>query len=37
MEKHWLIRYDPVDGEPYGEVCTCPIQDDHTGEPADGN
>ena len=30
----WLIRYDPDDGEPYGEVCDCEIGDDHyaTGE-----
>ena len=30
----WLIRYDPDDGEPYGEICDCEIGDDHdaTGE-----
>ena len=30
----WLIRYDPDDGEPYGEVCDCEIGEDHdaTGE-----
>ena len=34
MSAHWLIRYDPDDGEPYGEVCDCEIGDDHdeTGE-----
>jgi len=32
---HWLIRYDPDDGEPHGEVCACEIGEDHdgTGEP----
>ena len=29
MSAHWLIRYDPDDGEPYGEVCDCEIGDDH--------
>jgi hypothetical protein len=32
--KHWLIRYDPDDGEPYGTVCDCDIGEDHDG---DGN
>ena len=34
MSAHWLIRYDPDDGEPYGEICDCEIGDDHdaTGE-----
>lgn len=34
MSAHWLIRYDPDDGEPYGEVCDCEIGEDHaeTGE-----
>ncbi len=26
---HWLTRYDPDDGEPYGEICRCAIGDDH--------
>jgi len=29
-EKHWLTRFDPGDGEPYGELCSCPHGDDHT-------
>lgn len=35
MSAHWLTRYDPDDGEPYGEVCACEIGEDHdgTGEP----
>lgn len=28
---HWLTKYDPQDGEPYGEVCICEIGDDHDG------
>jgi hypothetical protein len=28
---HWLTRYDPDDGEPYGEVCSCSIGEDHDG------
>ena len=28
MSAHWLIRYDPDDGEPYGEgYCYCPPSD----------
>jgi hypothetical protein len=27
---HWLTRFDPDDGEPYGTVCFCPIGRDHT-------
>lgn len=26
---HWLTRYDPDDGEAYGEVCRCEIGEDH--------
>jgi hypothetical protein len=26
---HWLTRYDPDDGEPYGELCYCEVGDDH--------
>lgn len=26
---HWLTRYDPDDGEPYGELCDCAIGEDH--------
>ena len=29
--KHWLTRYDPDDGEPYGTVCECPVGKDHDG------
>lgn len=29
---HWLIRYDPVNGDPYGELCNCPLDDDHTAD-----
>ena len=28
---HWLTRYDPDDGEPYGTLCDCDIGDDHDG------
>jgi hypothetical protein len=28
---HWLTRFDPDDGEPYGTLCDCDIGDDHTG------
>jgi hypothetical protein len=28
---HWLTRWDPDDGEPYGTVCDCEIGDDHDG------
>lgn len=28
---HWLTRWDPDDGEPYGEVCRCEIGEDHDG------
>jgi len=31
---HWLTRYDPDDGEPYGTLCYCDIGSDHDG---DGN
>lgn len=41
---HWLTRYDPDDGEPYGEICHCGIGDDHDAAggvmqaaPADGD
>ncbi|MGH3836928.1 MAG: hypothetical protein ACRDSF_14710 [Pseudonocardiaceae bacterium] len=30
-ERHWLTRYDPDDGEPYGEFCECPIGANHDG------
>jgi len=37
---HWLTRYDPVDGEPYGDVCDCDLGFDHDGDgnpsPGDG-
>jgi hypothetical protein len=26
---HWLTKYDPDDGEPYGTQCQCEIGDDH--------
>lgn len=26
---HWMTRYDPDDGEPYGELCDCAIDEDH--------
>ena len=37
MNYHWLTRYDPDDGEPYGIVCECEIGRDHNGqgEPLD--
>jgi hypothetical protein len=28
---HWLTRWDPNDGEPYGTVCDCEIGEDHDG------
>lgn len=28
---HWLTRFDPDDGEPYGTVCDCDIDADHDG------
>lgn len=28
---HWLTRFGPDDGEPYGEVCSCGIGADHDG------
>lgn len=28
---HWLTRWDPDDGEPYGTVCGCDIGADHDG------
>jgi len=28
-EPHWLTRYDPRDGDAYGEVCHCPRGLDH--------
>ena len=31
MSTHWLTRYDPDDGEPYGTVCDCEIGVDHDG------
>lgn len=31
---HWLTRYDPDNGEAYGEICDCEIGQDHDG---DGN
>lgn len=32
---HWLVRYDPDDGEPYGEGCNCELDYDHNiyGDP----
>lgn len=29
--RHWVTRYDPDDGEPFGELCDCPIGRDHNG------
>jgi len=29
---HWLTRWDPDDGEPYGTLCDCSIGVDHDGE-----
>ena len=26
---HWLTRFDPDDGEPYGTLCWCTIGEDH--------
>lgn len=34
IETHWLTRYDPDDGEPYGDLCRCGIGLDHD---VDGN
>jgi hypothetical protein len=31
---HWLTRYDPDDGEPYGTVCRCALNRDHDGSEA---
>lgn len=28
---HWLTRFDPDDGSPYGQVCLCEIGEDHDG------
>ena len=28
---HWLTRWDPEDGEPYGTLCDCEIRADHNG------
>ena len=28
---HWLTRWDPDSGEPYGTVCDCEINEDHNG------
>lgn len=28
---HWLTRFDPDDGEPYGVVCWCEIDSPHLG------
>lgn len=33
--RHWLTMYDPEDGEPYGELCTCDIDEDHEFESED--
>ncbi|MCW2901753.1 MAG: hypothetical protein JWO67_4018 [Streptosporangiaceae bacterium] len=32
MSLHWLTRYDPEDGEPYGQTCDCEIGVDHDGD-----
>lgn len=29
--RHWVTRFDPDDGEPFGELCTCEIDHDHDG------
>lgn len=29
--RHWLTRYDPEDGEPYGTGCECQIGVNHNG------
>jgi hypothetical protein len=34
-EVHWLTRYDPTDGEPYGELCWCTATDGQNHD-ADG-
>lgn len=31
MMRHWVTRYDPDDGEPFGELCACEIGHDHNG------
>jgi hypothetical protein len=28
-DPHWLIRYDPEDGQPYGTTCRCELGADH--------
>lgn len=28
---HWLTRFDPDDGEPYGTGCDCDLDADHDG------
>lgn len=28
---HWMTRYDPDDGEPYGILCGCDMGADHDG------
>lgn len=32
---HWLTLYDEDDGEPYGTVCWCELDEDHDehGDP----
>lgn len=44
MSVHWLTRWDPDDGEPYGTLCHCEIGEDHDGsgnvmfaEPGEGD
>lgn len=29
--RHWVTRFDPDDGQPYGELCECEIDQDHDG------
>ena len=29
---HWKTTFDPGDGEPIGELCTCDIDADHDGK-----
>lgn len=29
--RHWVTRFDPDDGTPYGELCDCEINADHDG------
>jgi hypothetical protein len=29
---HWCTKFDPDDGQPYGELCDCPIGHDHDGK-----